>query len=93
MTFSPVFGSSMSSAVVRPSTRSASEAMTAPPWTIAASRAPLVPQSSSMITAFWRHVDKTAGQVTRFAVLSAVSARPLRAPWVELKYSRTVSLP
>src|SRR3546814_3119472 len=25
-----------------------------------------------------------------FAVLSAVSARPLRAPWVELKYSRTV---
>ncbi|MNC66398.1 hypothetical protein D3C75_1167900 [compost metagenome] len=24
------------------------------------------------------------------AVFSAVSARPLRAPWVELKYSRTV---
>ena len=24
------------------------------------------------------------------AVLSAVSARPLRAPWVEVKYSRTV---
>jgi hypothetical protein len=24
------------------------------------------------------------------AVFNAVSARPLRAPWVELKYSRTV---
>jgi len=38
-----------------------------------------------------RNIDQAAGQVPEFAVLSAVSARPLRAPWVELKYSSTVS--
>ena len=56
----------MSSAVVRPSTRSASEAMTAPPWTIARiSSARSVPQSSSMIDGVLRHVDQAAGQIAR----------------------------
>ena len=56
----------MSSAVVRPSTRSASDAITAPPWMIARiSSARSVPQSSSMITASCDDVDEAAGQVTR----------------------------
>jgi len=37
-----------------------------------------------------RDVDETAGQVARVRGLRAVSARPLRAPWVEMKYSNTV---
>jgi hypothetical protein len=37
------------------------------------------------------HVDQTPGEVPELAVLSAVSARPLRAPWVEMKYWRTES--
>ena len=32
------------------------------------------------------HVHQTTGQITELAVFSAVSARPLRAPWVEMKY-------
>jgi len=38
-----------------------------------------------------RHIDKTARQITRIRGLQAVSARPFRAPCVELKYSSTVS--
>ena len=37
-----------------------------------------------------RHVDQAAGQVARVRRSIAVSARPLRAPCVERKYSRTV---
>ena len=65
--------------------------MTEPPWMIARiSSARSVPQSSTMTTQSCDTSTRRRVRYPEFAVLSAVSARPLRAPWVELKYSRTV---
>ena len=37
-----------------------------------------------------RNVHQPSGEVTESAVRIAVSAKPLRVPWLEMKYSRTV---
>ena len=47
----------------------------------------LVPQSSSVITTSCATSTRRRVRYPAFAVLSAVSARPLREPWVVMKYS------
>jgi len=42
---------------------------------------------------FLGHIDEPAGQITCVRGLKCGSARPLRAPWVEMKYSKTFKLP
>ena len=49
-----------------------------------------VPQSSSRVMTSWATSIRRRVRYPESAVRSAVSARPLRAPWVEMKYSRTV---
>ena len=48
---------------------------------------PLDPQSCSMMTD-WATSQSLRVRYPESAVLRAVSARPLRAPWVDEKYSR-----
>src|SRR3989442_13154601 len=48
-----------------------------------------VPQSVRLMVTFWATSASLRVRQPESAVLSAVSARPLRAPWVELKYSST----
>ena len=45
-----------------------------------------VPQSSSLKTKSWATSTNLLVKYPEFAVLRAVSAKPLRAPWVEIKY-------
>ena len=49
-----------------------------------------VPQSSSRVMTSWATSTRRRVRYPESAVRRAVSARPLRAPWVEMKYSRTV---
>ncbi len=49
-----------------------------------------VPQSYSEMMTSWATSTRRRVRYPESAVLSAVSARPLRAPWVDVKYSRTV---
>ena len=49
-----------------------------------------VPQSSSLVITSWATSTRRRVRYPESAVRRAVSARPLRAPWVEMKYSRTV---
>ena len=49
-----------------------------------------VPQSSSRVITSWATSTRRRVRYPESAVRRAVSARPLRAPWVEMKYSRTV---
>src|ERR1700733_10671062 len=88
---SPVSGSTMSSSATRPRMRSPSGWMTSPASSSLVTRMPSsVPQSNSAMTASCATSTRRRVRYPEFAVLSAVSARPLRAPCVELKYSRTV---
>ena len=48
-----------------------------------------VPQSSSVTTRSWATSTSRRVRYPELAVLSAVSARPFRAPWVEMKYCIT----
>ena len=90
-TIVPVAGSLMSSAAVRPRMRMPSEATTCPESMIArALMPPLVLQSSVVMIESCATSTRRRVRYPEFAVFSAVSARPLRAPWVELKYSSTV---
>ncbi len=83
-------GLGTSCAITRPSTRSPSGSTTSPPSMCGViSRPSSVPQSISVTTRSWRHVNQTTGQVTGVRGFQAVSARPLRAPWVEMKYCST----
>ena len=50
-----------------------------------------VPQSSSRTITSCATSTRRRVRYPESAVRSAVSARPLRAPWVEMKYSTTVS--
>ena len=50
-----------------------------------------VPQSISEIITSWATSTSLRVRYPESAVFNAVSARPLRAPWVEIKYCRTVS--
>ena len=49
-----------------------------------------VPQSSSRVMTSCATSTRRRVRYPESAVRRAVSARPLRAPWVEMKYSRTV---
>ena len=51
---------------------------------------PSVPQSSWRMITSWETSTRRRVRYPESAVRSAVSARPLRAPWVEMKYSSTV---
>ena len=50
----------------------------------------VVPQSSWVMITSCDTSTSLRVRYPEFAVLSAVSARPLRAPWVEMKYWSTV---
>ena len=85
-------GSRTSSAVVRPRMRVASDATTEPASMIARTLMPdIVPQSKIVMIESCATSTRRRVRYPEFAVLSAVSASPLRAPWVELKYSITDS--
>ena len=49
----------------------------------------LVPQSSSLTVTSWHTSTRRRVRYPESAVRRAVSARPLRAPWVEMKNSST----
>jgi hypothetical protein len=86
----PLAGSLTSSAVVRPRMRMASDATTVPASIMARTlMPPLVPQSSLVMMQSCATSTRRRVRYPEFAVFKAVSARPLRAPWVELKYSST----
>ena len=64
--------------------------MISPPSTSAPSSMPsMVPQSYSAMMQSCATSTRRRVRYPEFAVLSAVSARPLRAPWVEMKYWST----
>ncbi len=88
---SSVPGRYTGSSAVRPRMRSPSRSMTSPASTNASISMPwMVPQSRSVMTASWATSTRRRVRYPEFAVLSAVSARPLRAPCVEMKYCNTV---
>jgi hypothetical protein len=75
-----------------PKIRSPMRTITSPP-SISGSAAMIprmVPQSFSTMVESWATSTRRRVRYPEFAVFSAVSARPLRAPWVEMKYSRTL---
>ena len=81
-----------STANTLPKTRSLRVSITSPPSIIELiSRPSSVPQSSSVTTKSCATSTKRRVKYPEFAVLSAVSAKPLRAPCVEIKYCRTSS--
>ena len=87
---SPVPISKRSSAITRPKIRSYKESTTSLPLITARTVKPLdVPQSSILTIQSCATSTSRRVRYPELAVFSAVSARPLRAPWVELKYSRT----
>ena len=76
-----------SSATVLPKTRSPNATITSPPSIIGLIITPLdVPQSSSLRTKSCATSTSLLVKYPEFAVLRAVSANPLRAPCVEIKY-------
>ncbi len=85
-----VAGSKTSPITTRPNTRSASGSTTSPPSIIGDINIPLlVPQSTPLMTKSCATSTKRRVKYPEFAVLSAVSASPLRAPCVEIKYCNT----
>ena len=51
----------------------------------------VVPQSTCVTITSWATSTSLRVRYPEFAVFSAVSAKPFRAPWVEIKYCSTVS--
>ena len=89
---SSVPGLRISCATIRPSTRSRSDSTTSPPSTIGCMVTPRsVLQSTTVVTRSWATSTRRRVRYPEFAVFRAVSARPLRAPWVEMKYCSTSS--
>jgi len=87
---SPVVGETTLSANNRPKMRSAKD------WPATSSEALIVmpssvPQSSLLTMISWATSTKRRVKYPASAVRRAVSARPLRAPCVEIKYSNAVS--
>ena len=92
MMMSPLNGSISLSSVTRPMMRSRSGSMTSPLSTIARASMPSsVPQSGSEMMTSCATSTRRRVRYPESAVFNAVSARPLRAPCVEMKYCRTVS--
>ena len=72
---------------VLPKTLSPKGTITSPPSIIGLITMPVeVLQSSSLITRSWATSTSLLVKYPEFAVLSAVSANPFLAPWVEIKY-------
>ena len=91
MMVSPLNGSISFSSVTRPMMRSRSGSMTSPLSTIARASMPSsVPQSGSEMMTSCATSTRRRVRYPESAVFSAVSARPLRAPCVEMKYCSTV---
>ena len=88
---SSVPGRKISSAATRPNTRSANDETTSPSLTaVSAVMDCSVPQSFMRTMQSCATSTKRRVRYPEFAVFNAVSDKPLRAPWVELKYSSTV---
>ena len=89
-TYLSVMGSTMLWAATRPMMASESgRSISAPRYHVSFSMELSVPQSSSLTMTFWATSASLRVRYPESAVLRAVSARPLRAPWVEEKYSST----
>ena len=83
-------GSIISSAITLPVILSSKDSINSFPDVISVISIPsCVPQSSAVILTFWETSISFLVKYPAFAVLSAVSASPFLAPWVEIKYSRT----
>ena len=88
--FSPSIGSYTASKATLPTILSTRGSMISSPSFRASISIPsIVPQSFSVIVQSWATSTSLLVKYPASAVLRAVSARPLRAPWVEMKYSRT----
>src|SRR5215470_5226342 len=84
---SPVYGSTMSSSTTRPRMRSPRRSMISPPSISGIISTPWrVPQSNSLMIVSCDTSTRRRVRYPEFAVLSAVSARPLRAPCGELPH-------
>ena len=80
----------MSSCATRPTMRSRSGSSVSPPSMMAETVMPSeVPQSSSMTMTSCATSTRRRVRYPESAVFNAVSARPLRAPCVEMKYCST----
>ncbi len=88
---SPVVGLMISCTETRPRIRSYNVEITSSPFFKAVQTSPRsVPQSSSLMITSWETSTRRRVKYPASAVFIAVSARPLRAPWVEIKYSNTL---
>ena len=86
----PVAGCMISCTDTRPKIRSDRVEITSSPFFRAVQTSPRsVPQSSSLIITSCDTSTRRRVRYPASAVFMAVSARPLRAPWVEMKYSST----
>ena len=86
-----VFGWAMSCTETRPRMRSERELTISSPFLSAEQTRPRrVPQSSSLMMTSCETSTRRRVRYPASAVFKAVSARPLRAPWVAVKYSRTL---
>ena len=86
------FGLSTSSSKTRPKIRSPRDSIISPDSIKAVISMPSrVPQSSSSTTLSCETSTRRRVRYPEFAVFNAVSASPLRAPCVEIKYSSTLS--
>ena len=78
-------------AAPRPSTCSPRDEISSPPSITVRTVIPRsVSQSCSTMMQSWATSTRRRVRYPELAVFKAVSARPLRAPWVELKYSSTL---
>ena len=89
---SPVVGWIISCTETRPKMRSYRVAITSSLFFKSVQTNPRsVPQSSSVMITSWETSTRRRVKYPASAVFKAVSAKPLRAPWVEIKYSNTES--
>ena len=87
---SPPFSSVTSMAAIRPMSRSMNGSGMMSDSSRVIHVPSSVPQSSSRVMTSCATSTRRRVRYPESAVRSAVSARPLRAPWLEMKYSSTV---
>ena len=87
---SPVFSLTTSIAAMRPTRRSSNGSGMATDSSTVIQVPISVPQSSSRVMTSCATSTRRRVRYPESAVRSAVSARPLRAPWLEMKYSSTL---
>ncbi len=89
VSFVPGFKTSI--ATTRPRIRSPNDSMISPPSITGVIVKPSsVPQSTSVTTRSWATSTKRRVKYPEFAVFNAVSAKPFRAPCVDIKYCSTL---